>query len=253
MTVQNKDIQKINQFLIDTFNEKEQIANEEVEAVREALSALQISFDQREKEHIKESTMYSENVLELHDLLEKAAERLEEGWDPVKSVSEAYREQIEALEQQLDAKDRDNEKLQSNVTKAQNQQRKDISDTIAKFKKYLTHMSEIEQQTESKYQNFLTEQIENDKTNASREKSDADMVNSLNSEVNSLRFKIRELEANNKEKEYAELKTELVKTKSDLDHAKQNLVNYIHSFTTLESQVKDRLHEPSLAVSDEVT
>ena len=114
-------------------------------------------------------------------------------------------------------------------------------------------MSEIEQQTEAKYQQFLTEQIENDKTNASREKSDADMVDNLNTEVNNLRFKIRDLENNNKEKEYAELKTEHVKVKSDLDHAKQNLVNYIHSFTTLESQVKDRLHEPSLQVSDEVT
>ena len=81
-------------------------------------------------------------------------------------------------------------------------------------------MSEIEQQTEAKYQQFLTEQIENDKTNASWEKSDADMVNDLNQEVNKLRFKVRELESNNKEKEYAELKTEHVKVKSDLDHAK---------------------------------
>ena len=50
-------------------------------------------------------------------MLEKAAERLEEGWDPLKSVSEAYREQVEALEKQLDAKDRDNEKLQGQVLK----------------------------------------------------------------------------------------------------------------------------------------
>ncbi len=236
----------MNHFLIDTFNDREKLVNEEVEVVREALSSLQIAFDSREKEHIKESNLYSDNVLELHDLLEKAAERLEEGWDPLKSVSEAYREQVEALEKQLDAKDRDNEKLQGQVLKGQNQQRKDISDTITKFKKYLQHMSEIEQQTEAKYQQFLTEQIENDKTNASREKSDADMVDNLNTEVNNLRFKVRDLENNNKEKEYAELKTEHVKVKSDLDHAKQNLVNYIHSFTTLESQVKDRLHEPSL-------
>ena len=55
------------------------------------MSSLQIAFDTREKEHIKESNLYSDNVLELHDLLEKAAERLEEGWDPLKSVSEAYR------------------------------------------------------------------------------------------------------------------------------------------------------------------
>ena len=118
-------------------------------------------------------------MLELHDLLEKANERLEEGWDPLKSVSEAYREQVETLENQLDSKDRENEKLQDQVVKAQNSQRKDISETISKFKKYLTHMKEIESQTEQKYENFLTEQIENDKTNASREKSDADMIDTL--------------------------------------------------------------------------
>lgn len=107
----------MNHFLIDTFNDREKLVNEEVEVVREALSSLQIAFDTREKEHIKESNLYSDNVLELHDLLEKAAERLEEGWDPLKSVSEAYREQVEALEKQLDAKDRDNEKLQGQVLK----------------------------------------------------------------------------------------------------------------------------------------
>ena len=41
----NKDLQKMNHFLIDTFNDREKLVNEEVEVVREALSSLQIAFD----------------------------------------------------------------------------------------------------------------------------------------------------------------------------------------------------------------
>ena len=64
-------------------------------------------------------------------------------------------------------------------------------------------------------------------------------------EVSSLKFKIRELEANNKEKEYTELKTKLIQTEAELSHAKQNLVNYIHSFNALEDKVKSRLADQS--------
>lgn len=52
-------------------------------------------------------------------------------------------------------------------------------------------------------------------------------------------------------KEFDDLKSQLVKTEADLTHAKQNLVNYIHSFTTLENQVKDRLED--LNENDEIT
>lgn len=63
---------------------------------------------------------------------------------------------------QLDTKDQLNEKLKADVIKAQNDQRKDITETITEFRKYLTHMNEIEKQTEKTYEQFLFERQEAD-------------------------------------------------------------------------------------------
>lgn len=43
-----KDQQKINEYLIETFQERESVAKQEVEKLRETLSGLQIAFDDRE-------------------------------------------------------------------------------------------------------------------------------------------------------------------------------------------------------------
>lgn len=64
---------------------------------------------------------------------------------------------------QLDTKDKLNEKLKTEVIKAQNEQRKDITQTISEFRKYLQHMNEIEKQTEKTYEQFIFEQQETDK------------------------------------------------------------------------------------------
>jgi hypothetical protein len=65
--------------------------------MRQEISNLAIGFDNREKDYIKETRDYSEKILSLHDLLTKAQERLEQGWDPLRSVSEAFRDQVETL------------------------------------------------------------------------------------------------------------------------------------------------------------
>ena len=174
----------------------------------------------------------------LHSLLEKAHEQLEKGWDPLRSVSEAFREQVTTLQMQLDTKDRLNEKLKGEVIKAQNEQRKSITDTIQDFRKYLEHMNSIEKQTEKQYEEFIFEQQEVDRINNEREIKDSEKISSLVDEVSSLKFKIREIEATNKEKEYTELRTKFVSQEAELQHAKQNLVNYMHSFNTLEERVK---------------
>ena len=79
---------------------------------------MQIEFDHREKSYISETKEYTERIIILHDLLSKAQERLEQGWDPLRSVSEAFREQVETLQMQLDTKDQLNEKLKADVIKA---------------------------------------------------------------------------------------------------------------------------------------
>lgn len=73
--------------------------------------------------------------------------------------------------------------------------------------------------------------------------ADAERISSLSDEVSSLKFKIREIEANNKEKDFVELKTKFVQQEAELTFAKQNLVNYIHSFNALEEKVKGRLED----------
>jgi hypothetical protein len=102
-------------------------------------------------------------------------------------------------------------------------------------------MNQVEKQTEKIYEEFIFERQENDKISNERELSDASKISALTDEVSSLKFKIRELEATNKEKEFNELKTKFVATEGELTHAKQNLVNYIHSFNSLEEKVKSRL------------
>jgi predicted ribosome quality control (RQC) complex YloA/Tae2 family protein len=66
-------------------------------------------------------------------------------------------------------------------------------------------MSEIEEQTENKYQEFVNERIETNKISSDREQADAEKINKLVEEIQNMRFKIRELEATNKEVEYVEL------------------------------------------------
>lgn len=124
------------------------------------------------------------------------------------------------LQSQLDTKDWQNEKLKEEVIKAQNEQRKNITQTIQEFWKYLQHMNEVEKQTEKNYQEFLLERIETDWICNERELSDADKISSLSDEISSLKFKIRELEANNKEKEFLEIRSELVRRDAELSHAK---------------------------------
>ena len=104
-------------------------------------------------------------------------------------------------------------------------------------------MNEIEKQTEKTYEQFIFERQENDKLSNERELADAQKISTLVDEVSSLKFKIREIEANNKEKEFVELKSKFVQQEAELTFAKQNLVNYIHSFNALEEKVKGRLED----------
>ena len=104
-------------------------------------------------------------------------------------------------------------------------------------------MNQIEKQTEKTYEQFIFERQENDKLSNERELADAQKISTLVDEVSSLKFKIREIEANNKEKEFVELKSKFVQQEAELTFAKQNLVNYIHSFNALEEKVKGRLED----------
>ena len=239
----------INNYLISWFDEREKVSAREIERMRDEVSNLQMFFDNREVSYIKETRKYAENLERLHALLEKAQERLEEGWDPQKSVSEALRNQVDTLQNQLELKDSQMEKLRKEVINAQNEQRRDITETIHQFREYLVHMNEQELETESKYQQLLEERIDNDKISSERELDDMNKINDSLNEINDLRFKIRELEANNKEKEFIEINSKLIKTEAELIHAKQNLVNYIQSLNTLEDKIKYKL-ENSIALDE---
>lgn len=133
--------------------------NKEVLQMRTEISALQKTYDTRETKFIEESTSYADNVETLHTLIEKAEERLEEGWDPQRSVSETLRFQVENLELQLQSKEASCDNLRQEAIKALNEQRKSVTDAVTKFRAYLTHMSEHEQMTEQKYQDFLDERF----------------------------------------------------------------------------------------------
>ena len=170
-----------------------------------------MAFDDREQSYVGETRAYTERVIQLHDFIERANQRLEQGWDPEKEVSEAFKEQVKTLEGQLETKDSQNEKLKQQLRKALNGQREDVTSTIKDFRKYLTHMSEIEKQTEEKLSEFLFERQENDKVSNDRERADADKIDQLSQENSKLRFKIRELEATNKEKEFVQLQSAYVK------------------------------------------
>jgi hypothetical protein len=91
------DLRNMSFFLVNTITEREEILSKEAEIMRQEISNLAIGFDNREKDYIKETRDYSEKILSLHDLLTKAQERLEQGWDPLRSVSEAFRDQVETL------------------------------------------------------------------------------------------------------------------------------------------------------------
>lgn len=58
--------------------------------MRQEISNLQISFDSREKSYILETRQHSEKIKTLHKLLTNAQEKLEQGWDPLRSVSETF-------------------------------------------------------------------------------------------------------------------------------------------------------------------
>lgn len=250
---QINDLRHINNYLISCFDEREKQAAKEIERMRDEVGNLQMFFDNREVSYIKETRKYAENLERLHALLEKAQDRVEEGWDPQKSVSEALRNQVDTLQNQLEVKDDQMEKLRKDVISAQNEQRRDITETIQKFREYLVHMNEQEAETESKYQQLLEERIDNDKISSERELDDMNKINDSLNEINDLRFKIRELEANNKEKEYVEVNSKLVKTEAELTHAKQNLVNYIQSLNTLEDKIKYKLESSvGLDENDEI-
>ncbi len=179
-----------NTFLVQTVEEREKLLEQEAEVMREEVQKLQMAFDTREKSYVDETRLYTSNVHQLHDLLENAQERMEEGWDSQKTVSDTLRNQVDTLQGQLDKKDQQNERLKNDVSKAQNAQRKEITKTIVDFKKYLLHMSEIERQTETKFQDFIFEQQENDKTSNQQEVKDANKIDELTEEVGNLRFQI---------------------------------------------------------------
>jgi hypothetical protein len=247
---QINSLRDANTYLVSLFDQREKQAAEEIERMREEVGSLQMFFDSREVGYVQESRKYADNVKKLHSLLERAHERMEEGWDPMKSVSEALRTQVDTLQSQLDHKDVQLEEMRNELIKAQNTQRREITETITQFREYLIQMEEQEVETESRYKAFLDERIENDNKCSERELDDVNKINDALSEINDLRYRIRELEATNKQKEYDEAKSRLVKTEAELTHAKQNLVNYIQSLNTLESKLKDKLEAGGVPVDE---
>jgi chromosome segregation ATPase len=247
---QINQLRDTNTYLISLFDNREKQAAMEIERMRDEVGSLQMFFDNREVNYVQETRKYADNVKKLHTLLERAHERMEEGWDPMKSVSEALRKQVDTLQIQLQQKEGESEKLRAEVINAQNSQRKEITTTVTHFKHYLNNLEIEEEETEMKYKNFLNERMENDKITSERELDDLNKINDSLSEINDLRFRIRELEANNKEKEYNEANTKLVKTEAELTHAKQNLVNYIQSLNTLEDKMKNKLEANNVSMDE---
>jgi DNA repair exonuclease SbcCD ATPase subunit len=150
-------LRDLNMFMVETFQNRESLANDEVNALREELQNIQLAFDQREQAYVTETRQFTDRVLQLHNFIEKANARLEQGWDPEKEVTEAFKEQVQTLESQLETKDSQNEKLKQQLRKALNGQREEVTTVVKDFRKYLTHMSEIEKQTEEKLSEFLYE------------------------------------------------------------------------------------------------
>ena len=140
----NKDLQDmrdINIHLHTVIEKRETVVADEVEAMRIELSGAQIKFDNRERAYIEETRDFSDKLIGLHELLRKAQDRLEVGWDPEREVSEVLRDQVTTLERQLDVKDAQNEKMKGQVIKAQNSERVEITDTCQEFRSYLKHMN----------------------------------------------------------------------------------------------------------------
>jgi hypothetical protein len=243
-------LRNTNSYLIGIYDEREKDAVTEVERMRDEVSGLQMNFDSREVNYVKETRKYADNLERMHDLLQRAHERMEEGWDPMKSVSEALRNQNDSLQNQLDTQDKQMESLRKQAIEAQNSQRKDITATIGSFRNYLIDMNEKELDIEEKYRDFLNDRMDNDKISSERELDDMNKINDSLAEINDLRFKIRELEANNKQKEFEEVNSKLVKSQAELTHAKQNLVNYIQSLNTLEDKLLSKLEDSNLRLDE---
>ncbi|CAI2366577.1 unnamed protein product [Moneuplotes crassus] len=249
-STQVEKLRATNGLMISIFTERENQAASDIELMRNEVVNLQKLFDNREVNYIDETRKYAENVERLHSLLEKANERLEQGWDPEKIVSEELRIQVETLERQLAVKDEQLENLKVEVLDAQNQQRKDITETIGKFRAYLQHMGQQEVLTEQKYQDFLAEQQEVDKICNERELDDTNKINDSLGEINDLRFRIRELEANNKAKEYAELESRFIKLEAELSYTKQSLVGKIQTLNTFEDQIRHKLEQSDVNLDE---
>ena len=232
------------------FDQREYDAKREVERMRDHVSQLQMDYDTREVNYVKETRKYADNLEKLHDLLQRSHERMEEGWDQHKSVSDTLRRQNESLQNQLATKDEQMEQLKQESIKAQNSQRKDITDTVSSFRHYLVEMNEKEIMIDDTYREFLTKSMENDKINSERELDDMAKIEDCLKENNDLRFKIRDLEKNNKREEYVEVNSALVKTQAELTHCKQNLVNYIQSLNSLEDKIASKLEDSNINLDE---
>ena len=244
------ELRSTNTYLVGIFNEREKQAASEVERMRNEVSNLQVMFESREVNYIEETRKYANNLDKLHGILEKAYERIEEGWDPMKNVSQSLRNQVDSLQNQIQTKDEQLEQLKKQVIEAQNSQRKEITQTINSFKKYLVEMNQNELDIDETFKKFLDERIENDQISSERELDDMNKINDSLAEINNLKFKIRELEANNKQKECEELNSKYVKTQAELTHAKQNLVNYIQSLNTLEDKLQTKLEDSNVKLDE---
>ena len=243
-------LRSTNTYLIGLFDEREKQAASEVDRMRNEVSSLQAMFDSREVNYISETRKYADNLDKLHGILEKAYERIEEGWDPMKNVSQALKNQVDSLQNQIQTKDDQLEQLRNQVIEAQNSQRKEITQTVKKFRSYLTEMNQKEAENDDIYSKFLDERLENDKISRERELDDMNKINDALGEIDNLKFKIRELEATNKHKEYEELNSKYVKTQAELAHAKQNLVNYIQSLNTLEDKLQAKLEDSDIKLDE---
>ena len=243
-------LRSTNTYLIGLFDEREKQAASEVDRMRNEVSSLQAMFDSREVNYISETRKYADNLDKLHGILEKAYERIEEGWDPMKNVSQALKNQVDSLQNQIQTKDDQLEQLRNQVIEAQNSQRKEITQTVKKFRSYLTEMNQKEAENDEIYSKFLDERLENDKISRERELDDMNKINDALGEIDNLKFKIRELEATNKHKEYEELNSKYVKTQAELAHAKQNLVNYIQSLNTLEDKLQAKLEDSDIKLDE---
>lgn len=243
-------LRSTNNYLIGLFDEREKQAAEDVEKMRDEIILLQQEFDKREESYVEDTRRYAENLEQVNELLQVTHEKMEENWNPDKSVTEALRNQVDSLQGQLMTKGQQMETLQKEAIKAQTSQRADITKTIIDFRNHLAHMNEAELKTDALYKAFLEERIEVDKISSERELDDMNKIEDSLNEIKNLRFKIRELEQNNKEKEFVALQSEMVKVQAELTHSKLNLVNAIQSLNTLEDKFAAKLEDANLDLDE---